>query len=111
MLNKDDILNADDLNTDVIEVPEWGGEVTIQALTGATREQFELLYADEEKANDPNIRASLAMLSIVDDAGQLMFEQADVIRLGKKSFKALDRVFRAAQKLNGLGGIEEDEKN
>jgi len=111
MLSKDDILNAVDLQTATVDVPEWGGEVTIQGMTGKTREIFETMAADQSGANDSNIRAHLAALSIVDENGDLMFSEDDVKALGEKSYLALDRVFKASQKLNALDSVEEIEKN
>ncbi len=41
LLTKDDILGADDLATEDVEVPEWGGCVRVRALTGTERDAFE----------------------------------------------------------------------
>ena len=111
MLSKEAILNADDLKTEVVDVPEWGGEIIIRGLTGKTREVFETIASEQSTSDASNIRASMAALSIVDEAGALMFTNQDVIKLGEKSYIALDRVFKAAKKLNGLGSVEDLEKN
>ena len=49
----------------------------------------------------------------MDEKGDRLFTDKDVAQLGAKSAAALDRVFRAAQKLNALGdaAIEAAEKN
>lgn len=113
LLTKEQILNADDLNADTVEVPEWGGDVPIRELTGTARERFEqvLVQADKSPNADANVRASLVALSIVDEAGDLMFNVNEITALGKKSVKALDRVFKAAKKLNAMDEVEEEIKN
>lgn len=115
MLNKEQILNADDLKTEVVKVPEWNGTVKVKTMTGTERDAFESsIYDDsQKKANLRNIRAKLCLKTIVNDKGALLFSESDLIALGKKSGAALDRVFTVAQNLNGLTNkdIEELEKN
>ena len=41
LLNKDQILEASDLQTFSVSVPEWGGDVQIRSMTGADRDEFE----------------------------------------------------------------------
>jgi len=40
-LNKEQILRADDLKTEEVDVPEWGGSVRVRVLTGTERDAFE----------------------------------------------------------------------
>lgn len=113
-LSKQQILDADDTKTEEVEVPEWGGSVTIQTMTGYARDAFESSITGKSGAvNTTNIRAKLAAACLVDEAGELMFTEKDVAKLGKKSAAALERVFAAAQKLNRIsdGDVEELAKN
>ena len=41
MLTKEAILAADDLPREKVDVPEWGGEVYVRALTGAQMQPVE----------------------------------------------------------------------
>jgi hypothetical protein len=106
LLKRDDILQAPDLMTEEIEVPEWGGTVRVRGLTGTERDQFENSVVEmrgkKVQVEMHNIRAKLAALSIVDENGRRLFSDADVEALGGKSASALDRVFSAAQRLSGL---------
>lgn len=117
MLTKAQILKADDLPTEVVDVPEWGGKVTVRTLTGTERDAFEESITKKKgksfDVNMVNLRAKLCALTIVDDKGERLFTNADVVELGKKSAAVLDRIFTVAQKLNGLGkdDIEELAKN
>lgn len=106
MLNRDQILEAADLTTEVVAVPEWGGEVIVSAMTGAARDAWEqslvVAVGGKARANMENIRARLVVATVVDESGNRLFADADVVALGRKSSAALERVCKAAQRLNGL---------
>ena len=112
-LTKDQILEAQDLQSESVEVKEWGGSVLVRTMTGADRDAFEAsmittLADGTRKPNMANMRAKLVALTVVDDAGNLLFGVSDVDRLALKSASALERVFTAAQRINGLGAQAED---
>lgn len=100
LLTKDDIIKADDRKKKLVKVPEWGGEVYVRVMSGTDRDKFESNAIQNGRLNPENIRAKLAALTICDENGDLIFSDADVEELGKKSSAALTRVFNAAQKLN-----------
>jgi hypothetical protein len=54
------------------------------------------------KMNLQNVRARLVSLSTVDENGERLFSDADVVALGGKSAAALERVFTVAMRLSGL---------
>ena len=113
LLTKSAILAADDLKTEDVDVPEWGGTVRVRAFSGRERDAFEasLVRGDgkDRKVDLTNMRARLVALTVVDESGQKVFTQDDVDLLGAKSDAALDRVFSVAQKLNGLSGADVEE--
>lgn len=109
VLKRDQILAADDLKTELVNVPEWGGEVCIKSLTGKERDKFEASMMKIGKNGKPeqnmeNLRARLVVLTCIDpdDSNLPLFTDKDIEALGAKSAHALDRVFSAAQKLNGF---------
>lgn len=111
LLSRDDILNAQDLPSETIEVPEWGGWVTVRSMTGTERDEFEASLVIEKKGRKGrtdrsmdmhNIRAKLVSLCLVDDDGKRLFSQYDMEVLGAKSSKALDRCYEAASRLSGI---------
>lgn len=114
ILSKEAILSADDLEKELVEVPEWGGAVYVRALTGAERDAFEQSMVEmrtvrqgrrQETVREmrlQNIRARLCALTICDEEGNRLFTDADVQALGRKSASALNRVFQVAQRLSGL---------
>ena len=114
LLNRNQILEAQDIKTEIVEVPEWGGEVTVKLLSGTERDQFESSVIDDKgKFKKDNIRAKLVLKCVVDEQGKPLFAPADLEALGAKSSVALDRVFAAAQRINRIGkeDIEELAKN
>lgn len=117
LLTKDDILQAQDLPTERVEVPEWGGAVIVRGLTGAERDKFEasivIRKGDKTDFNPENMRAKLVALCVVDEQGNRLFTDDEAKLLGRKSAAALDRVFQVAQRLSGLnpGAVEDLAKN
>jgi hypothetical protein len=105
-LSKDDIFKAEDLPTKDVDVPEWGGVVRVQALSGSARDEYDasMLRAqpDGSVIRMPGSRAKLASLCIVDADGVPMFNEFDVGRLGQKNGTALDRVVVAAAEVSAL---------
>ena len=108
MLSKDQILAADDLNCEDVHVPEWGGSVRVRTMTGKERQQFQKsAHEDGEPAGD--FMELLIVACTVDKDGNALFTSDDVSALSEKSAAALERVFKAAAKLNGLTQDELDE--
>ena len=100
-LNRDQILQADDIRKIVLEVPEWGGAVTIQTMTGAARQIFQ--NSVNKKSGIPdNMMERLIIATVIDDKGEPLFVPSDIPALAKKSAVALNRVFEASAELNGL---------
>ena len=112
-LTKEQILQADDIKTETVDVPEWGGKVTIRMMTGTQRDAFEASIIQGGKTDMQNIRAKLCAAVMVDGDGKPLFTVHEVNILGSKCAIALDRIFSVAQKMNGLSGadIKELEKN
>lgn len=106
-LTRDLILAADDLKTEKVSVPEWGGEVNVRAMCGAERDAFEQSLfvgdGDGRKFSAENVRAKLLVRCIVDDNGARVFKDEDAAVLGQRNAGALDRVYSVAQRLSGIG--------
>lgn len=109
ILTRADILGADDLPRERVDVPEWGGSVYVRTMTGAERDQFEAAMYEVQGAGYAasrdyliNFRAKFAALCIVDENGNRLFSDDDVVVLGQKSVAALQRVLTVAQRLNAL---------
>ena len=112
-LSRDQILEASDADFEDVAVPEWGGTVRVRSLSGTERDQFESsLLVKRGKQRDVslvNARAKLVALVCVDDMGNRLFTDSDVVALGKKNAAALSRVYDVATRLSGLSDEDVDE--
>jgi hypothetical protein len=113
-LDRATILAVDDLPRQVVEVPEWGGSVTVRSMTGAERDELEGIMAAQLASLAPgdrlrNFRALTVAFCAVDDNGYRLFTQADVEALGGKNAAALVRVFTVAQALSALNDTDVEE--
>ncbi len=117
LLTRDAILAAQDIQTEEVDVPEWGGSVLVRGMTGAERDAFEesVLTGRGKKrdVNLKNFRARLIVKSVVDKKGDRLFTMADIDALGAKSAAALGRCFDVATRLSGMSDedVEELTKN
>ena len=114
MLTKEQILGADDLRREQVNVPEWGGSVFVRTLTGTDRDAFEQsIIQNSERMDLANVRARMAVLCVVDEKSERLFADSDAQALGAKSSLALGRIFTVAQKLNGMtdADVEDLAKN
>jgi hypothetical protein len=106
LLTRDQIRAATDVTFEEVSVPEWGGSVRVKALSGAERDAYEASLTQQKgkkvRMNMQNVRARLARLACVDEAGQPIFQPSDEHWLGQKSAAALDRVFDVAMRLAGM---------
>jgi len=106
LLTAAEILAAVDIQEEIVAVPEWKGAVRIVGLTGHERDRYEAwILQGKGKNKDVNLtqsRAKLVMLCARDAEGQRLFDEAQVIALGKKSALALQRLFDVAARLSGL---------
>jgi hypothetical protein len=105
LLTRDQILNADDLQTKDVYVRPWGGSVRIRTMTAHERDQFEQqLFTNKggKKERMDDVRAYLVSMCVVDEGGNRLFSERDVKALSQKSANALDIIFGEAQKLNAV---------
>ena len=112
LMSRADILGAQDIgyeDIDLSDIPGWG-VVRIKDLTGAERDQLEGSLVKEVRTRKgvkremrfDNVRAAFCAACICDEGLQPIFFTDDVLTLGKKSAKALDRIFGRVQARNGL---------
>lgn len=112
-LSRDAILKADDLVTEAVDVPEWGGKVNVRGLSGTQRDNWEASLVERRGRkmvqNTYNIRAKLVVQCVVDDKGKRLFTDGDAEELGKKSAAPIDRIFAVASKLSGVNDDDVEE--
>ncbi len=123
-LTRDAIVAVEKQDTERVEVPEWGGAVLVRGmgadekaawekslLVKKRRPGGEVSFESNEKIN---VRVSLAIRCLVNEAGAPLFTEQDAPMLGQKSAAALERVFTVARRLSRIGmddvaALEEEE--
>jgi hypothetical protein len=120
-LTREEILNSNDIKTEEVNCPEWGGAVKVKGMTAGERDKWEAsLYTTkkhgntyEVEAHRENIRAKFVAVSVVDEKGKQLFTVGDIEALANKSATPIDRIFEVAQRLSGMSNedVEELEKN
>jgi len=97
LLSLDEVLKAPEAQEvkEVVEVPEWGGSLTIRALNAVEA----VKYGDDLKNHKESWR--ILLLTVINPIdGSPLFNEGHLETLGKKSFKALCRVRDAATRLS-----------
>jgi hypothetical protein len=121
LLTADDILSANDIQYEYVDVPEWGGLVRVKMLTAGERDAFEqsLMVSEVQggkerhKLSLEDVRAKFVARVLCDNAGKPLFSAIDIARLSQKSAAGMSRVYNAAARLNGMlnEDVEELAKN
>ena len=120
ILNKEQVLSANDKETITVDIPEWNDQLTqeqrdngevaqvqIARMTGSAKDKWEASVVGKNGGpNFEHMRAKLVASVVVDENGNLLFDEKDVIKLGKKSSKALDRIIEASEKLNRMSATD-----
>lgn len=109
MLTKSALLEARDrLRTEPVEIPHLGDSLLIRELNAGVR----IRYVEEQtdKAGDveslANAQLRLVQLSIVDEAGELVFGHEEIEALAELPGYVVEAVFHAATRLNGFSDEE-----
>lgn len=119
ILTAADILSADDIERELVEIPEWGGSVWVYGMTASERDRQELEAArilqnandrSAKKAQRANIRAMVAAIVCRDENGARIFGSEHIQQLGKRSAKPLDRIYDVARRLSGITDSTDEEE-
>jgi hypothetical protein len=115
ILNREQFLSKRPLRTETVDVPELGegAQVIVSEMTARARDAYERSLVDlRGKTPRPmleNVRAKLVARCVVDESGAPLFTEADVEAVGDTSAAAMDRLYAAAQRLNGMTKADEEE--
>jgi len=106
LLSKDQIWQVEDTLIVDVHVPEWNGTVRLRGLSGAERDAFEAesvqQVGSDVRVNKRNFRARLIAACAINEDGTPLFDKRDIIHLGQKAAKPLDRLFDECLRLNGM---------
>ena len=103
------------LKTQTVHLSRLGIDVIVMEMNASRFEKYESMLVkagtDGKIERDiDNINAKMAVMSIVDDKGQLVFTADDVEMLSNSYGKDIKMVADTAAKLNGLYASEDAEK-
>jgi len=101
LLSRDEILDRIAVRGgEIVDVPEWGGEVRIGQLTAA---EAESLAASQRSEDRPSFRIALLAHCIVDEDGAPVFQEQDLRLLQAANNSIVQRLFDVAMRLNPMG--------
>lgn len=109
MLNRLDILTAEDVRYIEVEVEEWGGKLRLRTMTGRDREAFMQKIPAEGGRWPAHFMEDFLVKCICDEKNKPILLPEDIEALSGKSGMILQQLFNAAAELNGLtsGSVEE----
>jgi hypothetical protein len=106
------IFGADDSESEVVTVPQWGGlKIEVRSMTGSDRAAFMQSFQDDEgKVSWEALYPSLIITTAYDpESGERIFEVGDEAALNSKSAAALELLAGAAMRLSGMSEKAEEE--
>ncbi|KVN36793.1 hypothetical protein WJ63_35115 [Burkholderia pyrrocinia] len=111
MLTREMILTARDLDSEVVPVPEWGGEVRVGVMGGSAREKLMDALSEPRKVSE--FHALMLAGTLVDESGAPIFGESDLVAIARKNPEVLGRLVDVAMRINkiGAGAVEAEEKN
>jgi len=110
---RDSILQAQDLKTSEVVIPQWDVTLRVRMLTAAQRFAVNDAAQVGGKFDPVAFQTALIEATAVNEDGTPVFMPGDALALAGKSSAAIALAFGAAAKLNGLDGAAVDaaEKN
>ena len=106
-LTRDGILAAKDRESEIVDVPEWGGSVRVSTLSGTDRAKYEGYLSKYQNREDGELplefKERLLIYALVDDSGNRLFGDDQIEEIGSKSHDVLMELFKVASKLSKLG--------
>lgn len=97
-LTIEQIVNANDLNSKVVPVPEWGGSVKIQELTKAKQDEVRQMALIDGEVNDVLLECGIVAAAIVEPA----MTGDHVAILQQKNADVVDRIMHEVFMLNAM---------
>ena len=101
--------------TATVKVSGIDGLISLRGLTAGERDSWEqYVYSERDiKKGVKNIRASLVVRCLTDEAGVRLFTDAEIAEVGAMPASVIDKLYEHCQRLSGLGAkdAEELEKN
>lgn len=101
---RDQILTAQDIPSEIVDVPEWGVKVEVRGMTGAERTR--IMDKAVGQTGDVNLQFVYPEIVIATsfdpESGEQIFSPSDRDALLAKSANALDRLASVGMRLSGF---------
>lgn len=114
LLSKENIIAADDIAYEYVDVPEWGGKVKIYAMSLAQHIEYEKL-STKGKDNPINGEQIVFVLSqaLRNEDGSRLFTEEEAKLLLNKNTRVVSRLFAKCAELSKFSDtdIKGEEKN
>ena len=113
-LTAEQILAVSDIETEAVDVPEWGGKVFVRGLSAVDVDNYNRsLVVMDKRGNTTvgrldNVRASLVVRCLVNEDGERLFEERQARDLGKKSSAVIQRLWEVARRLSRMDDAQEE---
>ena len=100
---RDKIIAADDIQTELVEIPEWGVTILVKSMTGAERGQMlKGVTANGQIDISKTISDVLIFTAHDPETEERIFTLADRDLLNEKSGSAIQRAAEVGMRLSGL---------
>lgn len=109
---REKILAAEDIQSEMVEVPEWGCTIEVRGMNGADRSRILEAAASSEdgKIGIGSMYVETVIASAYDpDTGERVFSQADRDVLMSKSASAIDRIATVGMRLSAMDAKAADD--
>ncbi|CAB4144674.1 hypothetical protein UFOVP1296_38 [uncultured Caudovirales phage] len=101
---RDQILQCDDVQKEIIDVPQWNTKIAVHGMSGAARTQMIQNAADNDGVmNFAKMMPDIVIMCTFDpDTDEQVFSEADREALMLKSGAVLDLIVNTAMRISGL---------
>ena len=108
---RDQILAAEDIPSEKVQIPEWGVTIEVRGMTGAERTRIMDNAVDQQGGvNLQYVYPEIVIATSFDDVtGEQIFKPSDRDTLLTKSAVALDRLAQVGMRLSGFTQESADE--
>jgi len=98
------ILETDDIESEIIDVPEWGLKVEVRGMSSKQRAKLLKSSTQDGTVNMMTWFPDLLIATVFDpESGEQVFERADRDAINAKSGAAVSAIADVAARLSGLG--------
>ncbi len=102
---KDKILAAQDLDAEMLEIPEWDVIIEVRSPTAGDRARLltQFVNPDSGVVENDKMQAAVAVMCCFDpESGERLFDEDDIPALMAKAARPVERIFRVGNRLSGL---------